>query len=641
MLLLNSDTARRSVAKPPPCRIPRTSLVSSIMADSWQAACDVYQRAITASEVESKTDPENEPYRSKYRARELLREVRALLAPGAEEESGRQGGSQGDEEEEDQGRLQAARLAVIEFRLGVNHTETEELSAGEEHLVKALRLLERSRMSPDCVSVYVQAQNDLGILWSDRGEIIIAQTYLESAESLYCQYMKKIGKPPTDPDEHFTLEEQTVTEQERAKRFEKVYTHTLYYLAQVYQHLKQYEKAAQYCHTTLQRQLEYDGYNPVEWAINAATLSQYYLAKQCYMEARHCLAASTVIFSKAGQIPSPEAAKETDESEQERLDHLRQKKAEIARCWVKYCLNLLADARKQLEDNIGELHVDLQEELKAERKKQEDEKEKGRKKAVLFGSSDLYDSILAVEEKVDCLLPLDFKEAREVFLVGQNYINEAKEYFELDGHVTDHIEVIQDHSALFKVLAFFEEDYERRCKMHKRRVDMLEPICKELNPQYYLLICRQLQFELADTYYEMMDLKVAIGNKLDEMDSHTIKKINSLAQSAIKFYEMFLDSLRSPDKKFPDKLEDDVVRPALVAKFHIARLYGKLITADGKKQLENMQISLNYYFFVVSYCADHEEATKLVETELELTKEMVALLPARMERLRIQLSSFS
>ncbi|XP_069609507.1 KIF-binding protein isoform X1 [Ranitomeya imitator] len=633
------------------------------MADSWQAACDVYQRAITASEVESKTDPENEPYRSKYRARELLREVRALLAPGAEEESGRQGGSQGDEgdeEEEDHGRLQAARLAVIEFRLGVNHTVTEELSAGEEHLVKAVRLLERSRMSPDCVSIYVQAQNELGILWSDRGEIIIAQTYLESAESLYCQYMKKIGKPPTDPDEFFTLEEQTVTEQERAKRsvihhpppilllsnrfglrFERIYTHTLYYLAQVYQHLKQYDKAAQYCHTTLQRQLEYDGYKPVEWAINAATLSQYYLAKQYYMEARHCLAASTVLFSKAGKIPSPEAAKETDESEQERLDHLRQKKAEIARCWIKYCLNLLADARKQLEDNIGELHVDLQEELKAERKKQEDEKENGRKKAVLFGSSDLYDSILAVEEKVDCSLPLDFKEAREVFLVGQNYINEAKEYFELDGHVTDHIEVIQDHSALFKVLAFFEEDYERRCKMHKRRVDMLEPICKELNPQYYLLICRQLQFELADTYYEMMDLKVAIGNKLDEMDSHTIKKINSLAQSAIKFYEMFLDSLRSPDKKFPEKLEDDVLRPALVAKFHIARLYGKLITADVKKQLENMQISLNYYFFVVSYCADHEEAVKSVETELELTKEMVALLPARMERLRMQLSSFS
>ncbi|XP_073452572.1 KIF-binding protein [Aquarana catesbeiana] len=604
------------------------------MADHWRRVCDTYQRAIAASEVESKDDPENEPYRSKYRARELLREVRALL--GAEEESGER--QEDEAQDEDTQSMLAARRAVIEYRLGVNHTETEEMSAGEEHLVKGTRLLERYRLSHDCVSTYIQAQNNLGILWAERGEIIIGQKYLESAESLYLQYMKKIGKPPVDPDEHFKPEEQKLTEQERSKRFERVYTHTMYYLAQVYKHLKQDEKSAQYCHTTLQRQLEYDGYNPVEWAINAATLSQYYLGKQCYMESRHCLAAANVIFSKAGQTPSPEAAKE-DEAEQERLDQLRQKRAQIARCWVKYCINLLQDARKKLEDNIGELDVELQGELKAKRRKEEDENEKGRKKAVLFGSSDIYDSILAVEEKVVCSLPLDFKEAREVFLVGQNYINEAKEYFQLDGHVTDHIEVIQDHSVLFKVLAFFEEDYERRCKMHKRRIDMLEPLCMELNPQYYLLICRQLQFELADTYYEMMDLKVAIGNKLDEMDSHTIKKINSLSQSAIKFYEMFLDSLRNPsDKKFPEKLQEDVLRPALVAKFHIARLYGKLISSDLKKQLENMQTSLNYYTFLVEYCANDEEAVKSVETELELTRAMVALLPARMETLRAQLT---
>ncbi|XP_063817642.1 KIF-binding protein isoform X2 [Pseudophryne corroboree] len=610
------------------------------MAGDWQTACDTYKRARTASELDSKTDPETEPYRSKYRARELLREMRALLGPLAEEESGEsQAGTQGEDEDEEQ-RLLAARLAVIEFLLGVNHTETDEMSAGEEHLVKTVRMVERYRLSPDCVSVYMQAQNNLGILWAERGELIIAQTYLESAESLYGLYMKKIGTPPVDPDEHFSPEEQKLTEQERSKRFEKVFTHTFYYLAQVYKHLKQDEKAAQYCHTTLQRQLEYDGYNPVEWAINAATLSQYYLVKQCYMEARHCLAAANVIFSKAGPNPSPEAAKE-NEAEEERLDLLTEKKANIARCWVKYCLNLLQDARKKLEDNIGELDVDLQDELKAERRKEEDEKEKGRKKTVLFGSNDIYDSILAAEEKVDCSLPLDFKEAREVFLVGQNYINEAKEYFQLDGHVTDHVEVVRDHSALFKALVFFEEDYERRCKMHKRRIDMLEPVCKELNPQYYLLVCRQLQFELADTYYEMMDLKVAIGNKLEEMDSHTIKKINILSQSAIKYYEMFLDSLRNPDKKFPEKLEEDVLRPAMVAKFHIARLYGKLITSDANKQLENMQKSLNYYSFIVDYCENHEEAVKSVELELELTKEMVALLPARMERLRLQLSSFS
>uniref|UniRef100_A0A8C5Q904 Kinesin family binding protein n=1 Tax=Leptobrachium leishanense TaxID=445787 RepID=A0A8C5Q904_9ANUR len=250
------------------------------MADSWRQVCDIYQRAVTASEVESKSDPETEPFRSKYRARELLREVRALLRPREEEEGSGQQAEAGDGQEgEDGERLLAAQLGLIEFRLGVNHTETEEMSAGEEHLVKCGRILERCRMTEECVSVYIQAQNNLGILWADRGEVIVSQRYLESAESLYFQYMKEVGKPPMDSDDLFSTEEKKLTEQERSKRFERVYTHTLYYLAQVYKHLKQDERAAQYCHTTLQRQLEYDSYNPVEWAINAATLSQYYLGK--------------------------------------------------------------------------------------------------------------------------------------------------------------------------------------------------------------------------------------------------------------------------------------------------------------------------------------------------------------------------
>nr|XP_028585283.1 KIF1-binding protein isoform X2 [Podarcis muralis] len=568
----------------------------------WASLCEKFRSAVNLSYVESKKDPETEPYRSKYSARELLEGIKQQL--GSEEAEGSPGGVGGgaagaDERE----RQRAVALAAVEYELGVNHTDTQEYSAGEEHLVKCAQLLEPHRLSRECVSLYIQAQN---------------------------------GNPPLDSSEHFMDEEEKLTDQERSKRFEKVYTHTLYYLAQVYQHLEMIEKAAQYCHTTLKRQLEYSGYYPVEWALNAATLSQYYLTKQCFMESRHCLAAASVIFGQAGQVPSAE----DNETEQDQQD-LRQRRAEIARCWIKYCLNLLQGARKLLEDNIGELDPDRQSELKAQQKKEEDEKEEDRKKAVLFGTSDLCDSILAMEEKVSCVFPLDFKEAREVFLVGQNYVNEAKDFFQVDGYVTDHIEILQDHSALFKVLAFFEEDYERRCKMHKRRIDMLEPIYAGLNPQYYLLLSRQLQFELADTYYEMMDLKVAIGNKLEELDSHTIKKINSLAQMAMKYYELFLDSLRSPDKIFPETLEEDVLRPAMVAKFHIARLYGKLITSDGKKQLENMQTSLEYYSFLVDYCEKHTDAVQAIETELELSREMVGLLPTRMERLRAKLSTFT
>lgn len=109
----------------------------------WAAVCEKFRTARTLSTVESRKDPETEPYRSKYSARALLQEVKQLLSAA---------------EEGDEARLLAVRRAVLEYELGVNHTDTEELSAGEEHLQRCTQLLEPHRLSPDCVSLYIQAQ---------------------------------------------------------------------------------------------------------------------------------------------------------------------------------------------------------------------------------------------------------------------------------------------------------------------------------------------------------------------------------------------------------------------------------------------------------------------------------------------------
>ncbi|KAG7333847.1 hypothetical protein KOW79_002254 [Hemibagrus wyckioides] len=630
--------------------------MASTNSREWKAVCEKFRQAQDLSEIESRKDPENDPFRSKYKARELLKEIHCTVKnfevddrENEDRETDGQSGEHGDGEAinggvhqvhagDSRAGLRAAKLGVIEYYLGVNHIETEELSAGEEYLMTCLKLLDECTVTRENVSLLIQVRNQLGILWAGRDETETAQGFLEKAESIYTHYMKEDGQPPLDLVDFFVLEEDAPSQQERIRRFEMAYTHTLYYLAQVYKNMGQYERAGQYCHSTLQRQLKFSQFVPLEWAINAATLSQYYITKTRYMEARHCLAAANVIAGLAGEVPSEAAAKES-EVEYEKREQLRQKRAEIARCWIKYCLNLLQDAKKLLEDNIGELDLDRQEELQRARRGEEEEKERGRKTAFLFDSTDTFDSICSQEEKVSCIFPLSFDEARAIFLVGQNYVTQAKEYFEMDGHVTDHIEILQDHSALFKVLAFFEEDLERRCKMHKRRVDMLEPICKDLNAQYYLLICRQLQFELAETFYEMMDLKLAVAEKQDQPDAHTIKKFNHLCSASIKYYQTFLDSIRSPEGKFPEKLEDDVLRPALVAKFRIARLQSKIITGNLATQLENLSLSLESYNFVVQYCENHPESKKSVETELELSEEMVSLLPIKINRIQGRIAS--
>lgn len=52
------------------------------------------------------------------------------------------------------------------------------------------------------------------------------------------------------------------------------------------------------------------------------------------------------------------------------------------------------------QDNTGDLDTDRQDELKRARRLGEEEEEKSRKSALLFGSEDTFDSIASLEEKV-------------------------------------------------------------------------------------------------------------------------------------------------------------------------------------------------------------------------------------------------
>ena len=148
------------------------------------------------------------------------------------------------------------------------------------------------------------------------------------------------------------------------------------------------------------------------------------------------------------------------------------------------------------------------------------------------------------------------------------------------------------------------------------------------------MIRRQLMFELAEIYSEMMDLKLMLSNRqadTQSLDSHTVKKFNHLCSASAKwvyvcdcctyeclknlcysiwyicclllsrYFQMFLDSLCSPEGKVPEHLEEEVLRPALVARFRVARLYGHLISTPPSDQLENLDKSLDNYKYEYKY----------------------------------------
>ncbi len=82
--------------------------------------------------------------------------------------------------------------------------------------------------------------------------------------------------------------------------------------------------------------------------------------------------------------------------------------------------------------------------------------------------------------------------------------------------------------------------------MHKRRIVLLEDVLKELNPQYYLLVCRQLWFELAETYSDMLEIKLTrVQETSDQQQQNAIqRKVHQLAEKSIANFKTFLESLK-------------------------------------------------------------------------------------------------
>lgn len=152
--------------------------MASISSHEWRAVCDKFTNAQNLTDVESRNDPENDPYRSKYKARELLREIYCSLknfeAGEGEDDSGGESSEQRPAEPPESGEredefsqgfsgdsaagLRAAKLGAVEYYLGVNHVDTEELSAGREHLMNCMKQLEKCRVSSENVSLFIHVR---------------------------------------------------------------------------------------------------------------------------------------------------------------------------------------------------------------------------------------------------------------------------------------------------------------------------------------------------------------------------------------------------------------------------------------------------------------------------------------------------
>lgn len=300
-----------------------------------------YEKAEKLVEEDSKHDPETEPFRSHYAAREVLIEIqnniKNSLADVADADS-------------DDHRTYTHILGYIYKDTGRICVWTEELAAGEQYLRKCIDLLRPHRLQPECVNAYLGALNQIGILWANRHNAAESHKHLLEAQSLYDEFKASGERPLTIYDIFGTRDE--IETGKGADVLEKMHTLTLYYLAQVVGTLGDMHSSAAYCHTTLKRQLEFNDYEPIDWALNAATLSQYFFNHNRNTESRHHLAAAQHMLDRhERQMYTPEMSADARAAVLETFHH---RSSDVMRCWAKYGLHLLVESKNRLmEEQSG------------------------------------------------------------------------------------------------------------------------------------------------------------------------------------------------------------------------------------------------------------------------------------------------
>lgn len=298
---------------------------------------------------------------------------------------------------------------------------------------------------------------------------------------------------------------------ERFAAFEAAFTTTTFFLAQCMPLLGHDEQGAAYCLRTLSRQHVAGESANMDWVVNCAAMSQYFLPYFAYEDARYCLACATCMERTLPRDSMTQAAMGAAADEPE--DVHAQELANVGRCWIRYYAGLLGAGQDLATGRISE------ETMASERAR------------VRVGLSFAPPGVAELEATVPAEPPRNFAEARTLFLQAQGWLARALEVFRLDGFTSDHVATVQEHSQLFHLLSQYESDHERACKMQKRRITMLQPLAAELNPQHYLAICKQLSYELGEAHMRMMELKMDLLESQQQAGKITpanVVKINRL-----------------------------------------------------------------------------------------------------------------
>lgn len=527
-------------------------------------------------ELMGRSADQTKPYEHKYTARELLQNLLNHERIQTQDEPAR------------------AAQALIEYILGVNHFETEEITESERHYSKCLNSLLSLPLNYQAkyLNTFQDVLNALGILQCNRGENQKGLEYFFKSQALY----EAIKTIQTQDFSHTFHDYLTGSDNFRfiiqggvnRRKAEQNYTLTLFYMAQAYSKTGEKHKSASYCAETMKRQMISGDYDMKDWAVNCINMAEYYVENNYIAQGIYMLECGlSIITGKRRKL------------------------------------------RSTLNMQIGRAYRSLLE-LAVENDRQKQEVPLELNEQVL-----LLPMLTAEWKNVE--FPKEIEAAKEIFKIAHSHLKTALEYFVIDGYVTEHIEMKKDISGLYKTLCYFEKSDPRVLAMLNRRLELIENFTKEINKQSYSALWQHLMNEVASIYMDIYELKVFAAEEQKKpkkrLEKHSAA--NSYALTCIEKQTEMMEFVMKFDMN--DDSAKDIMQSSLNLMFGIARLYSKLEDPDRVVRVGYMEKSYRWYEKIKKYLQDAKNgkyADKIsdLNDQLRVCEEMVALMPIRISQ---------
>ncbi|KAJ8877568.1 hypothetical protein PR048_022023 [Dryococelus australis] len=465
-------------------------------------------------------------------------------------------------------KLLGMKCSLLYEQAKVQASAGHELEA-RKVLSGALELAQPSGTEPEVIYVMFRVINHLSYLFVKDGELEKPRTMLEQAAGFYAQFKERDPLPEVFIGDD--LFQQSTPAEGSLEKLERLVTNNFQMLAFVRNKQGDLDSFVRCHHLVLRRQLELCDADPPLWATKVLRLASVFLDGGQLDDARHHLAAVSVVLNFFEETLDDEADRQHASA---RWKEFAKVSADLAKGWVKYsmCLFVASRDRMRLHDSANpflhmcspETSLDVIPEEEAAVPKDEtrvesgeaenkpvegelacDEETKteveGEETTTSMESESLPErEQLFTESAEECkdpgvndgeeAHPLRFpslqldafesgvpstyvessEQARALFRFAHVWLRHSAKYYNLRDRPNEHVDVVIELSELYRHLAFFEDDLSCQHDVQRRRADTLEALCmlvRELRPQCYVAVGVELLWELTEVQLDLLGLE--------------------------------------------------------------------------------------------------------------------------------------